>query len=210
MGKSYRGKLPKPDRNGDVRPEVGGKRFTVGNVRNVSTGEMERRLDAVRDLFDRQSDYHKIDYWSAFLLPFAKKIATGERLTLHVSSQARHNNGQASEEAQGLQMLRDLGLDVVPDDPAVIASGEMELKSWIDSSVRDAVAKAVAGVNERLNDSFPPALVERLSFTPPDDPSSLETRTFHQAIDAYRDYRLSGRRLPSMMCVISRLACSLM
>lgn len=91
VGKSYRGKLSKPDRNGDVRPEVGGKRFTVGNVRSVSTGEMERRLNAIRDLFDRQCDYHKIDYWSAFLLPFAKKIATGERLTLHVSDQAHRS-----------------------------------------------------------------------------------------------------------------------
>ncbi len=47
MAKSYRGRLPKPDKNGDVRPEVGGKRITVGNIRDVSTGEMERRLDAI-------------------------------------------------------------------------------------------------------------------------------------------------------------------
>ncbi len=57
MAKSNRGKLPKPDKNRDVRPEVGGKRITVGNIRNVSTGEMERHLDAVRDLFDRQCQH---------------------------------------------------------------------------------------------------------------------------------------------------------
>ena len=195
MAKSYRCKLPKPDKNGDVRPEVGGKRITVGNIRDVSTGEMERRLDAIRDLFDRQCQHHSIDGWSGWLTPYAKKIGKGQNLTLHVSNHARKNNGQASEEAQGLQVLHDLGLDVVPDDPAVIASGEMELKSWIDSSVRDAVATAVADVNDRLGRSLPPTLVERLRSTPPADPSSVETRTFHQTIDAFREYRLkTGKR----------------
>jgi hypothetical protein len=166
---------------------------------------MERRLSALRDLFDRQCNHHDIDFWSAFILPFAEKVAAGERLTLRVSGFARNNNGQASEEAQGLQMLRDLGLDIVPDDPAVIATGEMELKSLIDSSVRDAVAQAVADVNDRLNTSFSASVVERLQSAPPNDPSSLETRTFHQAIDAFRKHRLktgkrqeNGRPAPSV------------
>lgn len=111
MPKTYRGRLPKPDNRGYVRPEIGDKRFNLGNVRDVSTGQMERRLSALRDLFDRQCKHQKIDFWSAFILPFAKKVAAGERLTLHVSDYARSHNGQASEEAQGLQMLRDLGLD---------------------------------------------------------------------------------------------------
>lgn len=195
MKRAYRGDLPKPDKNGDVRPEVGAKRITVGNVRHVSNGEMERRLDAIRDLFDRQCDYHRINYWSAWMLPFAKKIGKGHRLTLHVSDYARKNSGQASEEAQGLQMLRDLGLDIVPEDPAVIASGEMELKTLIDSSVREAVTKAVDKVNERFNDKLPPSLVERLKSSAPPDPSLVETKTFHQAIDAYRQHTLkTGKR----------------
>ena len=49
--KTYRGKLPKPDKRGYVRPEIGDNRFTVGNVRSDSQGEMERRRDAVADPF---------------------------------------------------------------------------------------------------------------------------------------------------------------
>lgn len=97
MAKAYRGKLPKPDKNGDVRPEVGGKRITVGNIRDVSTGEMERRLDAIRDLFDRQCQHHNIDHWSGWLIPYAKKIGKGQRLSHHVSNHARLNNGQGTE-----------------------------------------------------------------------------------------------------------------
>ena len=43
MRKTYRGKLPDADKRGYVRPEVGGYRFTVGNVRIASQGEMKRR-----------------------------------------------------------------------------------------------------------------------------------------------------------------------
>ncbi|GEM_PF-476939 len=195
MSKSYRGGLPRPDKNGDVRPEVGRKRFTVGNVRSVSNGEMIRRLNSVRDFFDRQCEFHKIDYWSAFLLPYAKKIAAGERLTFHVSQRAKRESGQASEEAQSLHLLHELGLDIVPDDPSVIASGEMEIRSLIDTSVRDAVAKAVGDVNDRLKNSLPSALVDQLQTTAPSDPSSMEVRTLHQAIDAYRTHReKTGKR----------------
>jgi hypothetical protein len=61
---------------------------------------MSRRLNSIRDLFDRQCEFHKVDYWSAFLLPLAKKIAAGERLTFHVSQRAKREDGQASEETQ--------------------------------------------------------------------------------------------------------------
>ncbi|MCR9209042.1 MAG: hypothetical protein NXI28_12485 [bacterium] len=165
---------------------------------------MERRLDAVRDLFDRQCKHHNIDYWSAWLLPFAKKVGKGHKLTLHISDHARKNNGQASEEAQGLEMLRGLGLDIVADDPAVIASGEMELKTLIDSSLREAVSKAVEMVNERFSE-IPTPLVERLKSSVSPDPSLVETKTTHQAIDAFRKHLLkhgkrqdNGRPSPSV------------
>ncbi len=167
----------------------------MGNVRSVSNGEMIRRLNSIRDLFDRQCEFHKIDYWSAFLLPFAKKIAAGERLTFHVSKRARREAGQASEEAQVLHMLHELGLDIVPDDPSVIASGEMEIRNLIDTSVREAVAKAVGTANDRLKGSLPPTLVDQLQASAPTDPSSMEVRTLHQAIDAYRAHReKTGKR----------------
>jgi hypothetical protein len=69
------------------------QRFAVGNVHSISNGEMTRRLNSICDLFDRQCEFHKVDYWSAFLLPFAKKIAAGERLTFHVSQRAKREDG---------------------------------------------------------------------------------------------------------------------
>ncbi len=54
MAKTYRGsKLPKPDPRGYYRPEVRGRRFTLGHVRHLSQGEAQRRLDALRDLFEK-------------------------------------------------------------------------------------------------------------------------------------------------------------
>ncbi len=73
--RTNRGRLPKPNKKGYVRPEVGGKRFCVGNIKDVGTAEMERRLADVRNLFERQCQYHQTDHWSGPVLPFAKKLA---------------------------------------------------------------------------------------------------------------------------------------
>ena len=53
---------------------------------------------------------------------------------------------KASEEAQALAMFREMGLDIVPDDPLTIARGEAKLKELIDENVRSALAKAMANV----------------------------------------------------------------
>jgi hypothetical protein len=54
--RAYQGGMPKPDRRGYYRPEVGGVRFIVGHKNEVSEGgEARRRLEAVRDLFNRQA-----------------------------------------------------------------------------------------------------------------------------------------------------------
>ena len=62
--RQYRSKLPKPDRNGDVRPRIGGRRFTVGNVRTTSQGELERRMNSLKEFFDAQCDALGIDFWA--------------------------------------------------------------------------------------------------------------------------------------------------
>ncbi|WP_417737786.1 hypothetical protein [Rosistilla oblonga] len=192
--KTYRGKLPKPDKRGYVRPEIGDKRFTVGNVRNDSQGEMERRRDAVAGLFELQCKQTGKGLWAEPFHGFAKKLASGQRLKLSVSDYARTNAGQASEEAQGLAMFREMGLDIVPDDPVTIARGEAELKKMIDDKVRSALANAMADVEQRF-ESFPQSLVGTLQRSLPTDPDKLETRTFFDAIDAYRKHlQKTGKR----------------
>ncbi|MGD0901000.1 MAG: hypothetical protein ABR915_24475, partial [Thermoguttaceae bacterium] len=58
--RSNRGGLPKPDSLGRWRPEVGVDhegtrvRFQVGNKRDTTEAEALKRLNAIRDLYDRQ------------------------------------------------------------------------------------------------------------------------------------------------------------
>lgn len=194
MRKTYRGKLPDADKRGYVRPEIGGHRFTVGNVRTDSQGEMKRRRDAVADLFELQCRQTGEDRLVEPFLGFAKKLASGQRLKLSVSDYARANVGQASEEAQALAAFREMGLDIVADDPLTIAKGEAELKSLIDEKVRSEIAKALANVGSRFQ-SYPQGLVGSLQTKLPTDPENLETRTFFEAIDAYRKHLLkTGKR----------------
>ncbi|APZ95724.1 hypothetical protein [Fuerstiella marisgermanici] len=190
MRKSYRGALPKPDKRGYVRPKIGDKRFTVGNVRHVGDAEMERRHDALRDLFDRQCECHNLDHWSAAILPYAEKIAKGDRLIFRVSEFAKDHVGQASEEAQHLQELRQLGLDISADDPTAIVRGEKEFQDLLRSKVREEVARAISKTDAYF-DEFPSGLVQRLNSSTPSDETKLEVKTFYQAIDAYRSHRMA-------------------
>lgn len=192
--RTNRGRLPSPDHRGYVRPEVGGKRFIVGNIKDAGTAEMERRLADLRNLFERQCQYHEIDHWAGSVLPHAKKLAAGERLVLRVSDYARTIDGQASEEAQYLHELRELGLDIVADDPLTIARGEKELKQLVDSTVQEALSRAMATVDSQF-ESFPSDLIGQLRTAVPSDPSKIETRTFFDAIDGYRKHRKkTGKR----------------
>ncbi|KLU03938.1 hypothetical protein RISK_003907 [Rhodopirellula islandica] len=77
--RTNRGRLSNPDRRGNLRPEVGDKRFSVGNIRDVGTSEMQRRLAELRNLFERQCQSHEIDHWAGSVLSHAKKLAAGER-----------------------------------------------------------------------------------------------------------------------------------
>ena len=75
--------MPKPDSLGRWRPEVGydekGKRvrFQVGNKRDTTEAEALKRLEAIRDLYDRQCVELKIDYWAGWARGWALKLAQG-------------------------------------------------------------------------------------------------------------------------------------
>jgi len=195
VGKAYRGKLAKPDSRGYLRPEVGGHRFTLGHVRDISQGEAQSRLDAIRELYERQCLRGGIDHWAAHLLPWAKKLAAGERLVLSVSPYAKANGGQAAEEAQAVEWLKSLGLGVVADDPVTIAEGERQIQGWIDDQVQRAVTKAVAEVNATWREKLPEPLFTRLKNDGPADPAHLETKTLHEALRAYRTHvEKTGKR----------------
>lgn len=184
--KAYRGSVPKPDKKGYRRPEVGGRRFNVGHKNEVSEGEASRRITAIRDLFDRQCQHHGIDFWARYLIPWAVKLASGESLVYPVSSYARNNNGQAAEEAIIIERLRSLGLDVRPDDTDTISIGEEKLKTFIDDRIRREVAKTICAVKHDFG--LPVQLQQRLAVYGPPNSAAAETKTFHQALRAYREF----------------------
>ena len=79
--RAYQGGMPKPDRRGYYRPEVGGVRFIVGHKNEVSEGEARRRLEAVRDLFNRQatcSPSSPDSDWHSTALEIARQLAKGQ------------------------------------------------------------------------------------------------------------------------------------
>jgi len=50
----------------------------VGNRQDISEGEARRRLDAIRDLFDRQCEKLGLTHWHGDVLDTARQLAAGE------------------------------------------------------------------------------------------------------------------------------------
>ena len=188
--RQYRGQLPRPDKHGNVRPRIGGRRFTVGNIRDASEGEMVRRLNALKDFFDAQCEELGIDRWANWCLPWAKKLAQGEKLIFNISPLSASNDsvgkGYATEDAFVLSRLRKLGLVIEANDSEAIARGERQLKNWIDTRITEAVSKAVNEVRSSSTAGLDTKLADKLKGSVPEDSSKIETRTFHKAIQAYR------------------------
>ena len=93
--KCYRGALPKPDSQGRWRPAVGRlstgrpQRFYVGNKRDTTKAKAQRRLDYIRDLFDRQCAELGIDFWANWTLVPPEKLVRGERAVPMRGDEAR-------------------------------------------------------------------------------------------------------------------------
>ena len=192
MAKARRTKLAKPDARGNFRQYVGPVKFTLGNARNTSQGEAQRRLDAIRDLWDRQCNHPQveIDYWRPEVLPYALALARGQTLhTLAISDHAKEHPGQAAEELEVLEMLRSLGLQVVADDDKALATGTVQLKRWMDQAIKEKV--------EEVRQEFfavTPQLEQRIAINAPDS-DSWETKTLHEAIADFREYKKrTGKR----------------
>lgn len=181
--RTYRGKLPKPTARGDVRPEIGNKRFTVGNVRDTTESEMQRRLQLLRDIFEKQCDHHAIDHWAGWLVPYAKMVASGEPVRYETSEFSKSDAGSASEDALMLDKMRQIGVPFVVNDEATIHIGEKFLKQVIDKQVKDAVDKVLDGSirSWRTSEELQNRIAGDLK-----DPRLQEQRTFHEAVKFYR------------------------
>ena len=182
--RAYRGKLPKPNAKGDWRPEVGGRRFTIGNKYQDSEGEALRRLAAIRDLFDQQCERHETDRWEPWLLRFALRLAKGDRtVEWEVSQYSKQDADDAAHEAMLLDELSILGLDIRTDDPATLAQGRKRVREWLNNQVQVAVSKAIEEAKTELLERYGP--IASNMTRPMTHPECYETKTFHAALDAY-------------------------
>jgi hypothetical protein len=196
--KSYRGALPKPDSLGRWRPVVGRskdgtpQRFQVGNKRDTTEAEAHRRLDYIRDLYDRQCVEHGIDHWAPCLVSWAMRLASGPPILVSASDYSKTNAGQAAEEVNIVQRLLSWGVPIQIVDPELEASGYRFLRSRVEEEVNRAISQALGN----LGASWGPGIIEQVRQQAiPANPLDAETRTLHEALDARRDHlKATGKK----------------
>ncbi len=151
--KTYHGGLPQPDSLGRWRPVVGrtqdGKpaRFQVG-TRKTSKADALKRLEAIRDLYDRQCAELGSDYWLGWVQCWAVKLAQGIPVVVHASSAATSNPGQAAEELSIVRQLQAWGAPIIIADD-LPQLGYVALRQQIDQTVQQAVQIAVEELRSR-------------------------------------------------------------
>ena len=100
------------------------QRFQVGNKRDTSEAEALRRLNHIRDFWDRQCAEHHIGYWAGWALPWARRMAQGVPVRVLGSTLAQTNQGQAAEELAVVYQLQSWGLPIQIADPDLRTSGQ--------------------------------------------------------------------------------------
>ena len=177
--KSYRGGLPRFDNLGRWRPVVGrlwnGKpqRFQVGNRRDTSEGDALRRLNHIRDFYDRQCADHGIDFWASWALPWANRFAQGVPVRVYASDYARTNEGQAAEELSVIFKLQSWGLPIQIAGPVLQSSGQTFLRREIEAEV----AKAVERIFQGAGQTWGPATIQKVQEGLPSNWTDAEQRT---------------------------------
>ena len=195
--KTYRGGLPRPDSLGRWRPVVGrsqnGKpqRFQIGNRRDTSDGDALRRLNHIRDFYDRQCAEHGVDFWTGWALPWAHRLAQGVPVRVYSSDYARKNEGQAAEELSMIYKLQSWGLPIQIADPGLQESGQNFLRKEIEAEV----AKAVEKIFQQAGQAWGPATMQKVQEGLPANWADAEQRTLHDAIDAFKEHRKPSARL---------------
>lgn len=178
-------KRPKPDHRGNCRPYIGNKRFNFGKDNLLSDQEFARRSSAIKDLYEKQCTTYEVDFWSAWIIPFAEQLASGaEYVDYPVSDVADLNPGQAVEEATAIGHLQQLGLRVQASRPETIFAGESRLKHLIESEITQIVKETIESVRHRHG--VPTEMRERLAIHGPNDPATTEVRSFYEALAEYR------------------------
>jgi hypothetical protein len=183
---------------GRWRPVVGrsttGKpqRFYVGNKRDTTEAEARRRLDYIRDLYDRQCAEHHVNHWAPSLVPWAMRLASGPPILVYATDYAKTHTAEAAEQVNIVHRLQSWGVPIQIADPELEASGYRFLRSRIEDEVNRAIEQALS----RLGAGWGSGIVEQVRQQAiPANPLDAETRTLHEALDDRRDHlRATGKR----------------
>ncbi len=187
--KAYRRHVAKPDSRGRRRSAVGrlqdGKpcRFEVGD-RDTTEVQAQRRLDDICDLYDRQCCELGIDFWAVWVLPWARRLASGP-IRVYASEYAKVNNGQAAEEVSVIGKLRSWDVPVEIVDPELVVRGHGYLRPLIEQEVNIAVQRAIHCLGETWGPNFVEQVRQQVT---PHNIHDAETRTLHEAIEEFREH----------------------
>lgn len=189
------GKLPSPDKLGRWRPEVGqdarGRRvrFQVGTRGQSSEHDAQKRLEAIRDFYQRQCQEHGIDFWGEGSLHFAKRMSQSIPVIFDQSSYAKRMDGFSSEELIQARKLQSWGLPIVITDN-LYAKGTTEIREHIDDAIQRAVNQAI----EQFKKSHGVELIEEIEQNAP-PLEQRETKSLYDAIKQYQKHlEATGKR----------------
>jgi hypothetical protein len=190
--KTYRMGLPLPDASGRWRPAVGrtvdGKaaRFQVGSRNTTSEAEALKRLNAIRDLYNRQCRELGLDYWAGWVQAWAMKLSHEVPVVVHASSAALTSNGQAAEELAIVRQLQAWGAPIAIADSQLPAIGYAHIRQRIEEEVARAVQQAVADVKQSWGDDLVEETEQQTGL--PADPKTAPRGTLHGTLDNFKTH----------------------
>jgi len=159
-------------------------RFQVG-TKKTSEVEAMRRLDAIRNLYDRQCAELGLDFWAGWVWSWAIKLAQAVPVVVHASPAATRIPGQAAEELAIVRQLQSWGAPIVVADD-LPQLGYAALRQQIDQAVQQAVQTAVEELRSRWRGGVVEETEQQTAL--PADPKTAPVGTLHGAIDHYKDY----------------------
>jgi hypothetical protein len=166
-------------KDGDGRTIYHGKRqparFTVGTHETTSPADALRRLNAIRDLYDRQCQELGLDFWAGWVHGWACRLAQNVPIVVYASDFALRNKGGAAEELHIVLKLQAWGTPITIADPRLPTLGYGFLREQIDERVAQAVSKALGELRQSWGDDA----MEKAGMPPP---SSAASGTLHKAI----------------------------
>ena len=137
--------LPQPDARGRIRPYVGklasgGKACLLVGDQDTAPSDAQRRLDAIRSLYEKQCARSGIDSWNEWTRRVAVRIGAGRPITDTFLGDTDHPQHMAG----CVEQLRAWGIPVVVTQPTAYGTELESHSSQIQEIVQRLVATEVA------------------------------------------------------------------